>query len=233
MFRSMMPLKSFLKIGFLLIFFSLFTWWSVRSLLSSNPPVTKEEKKSQEPRIVKSEPEAPKPVSMDRVRSFYANESKRIGAIDSNPALTEARLKEFSSSLSQEEIRWLIGEASDPTKNGDGRFFAVYLLALSKDEFAMRALTELAVSPIPMQKNKGLEELERQLRAQATEGLARACEANKELKDSLLDIIEKQGDEFLRDRSHRALFQCQTGKSIEEQDKEALEKLLKKKKAQK
>jgi hypothetical protein len=229
----MMPSKSFLKIGFLLILFSLFTWWSVRSLLSSNPPVIEEVKKSQEPKIEKSEPEAPKPVSMDRVRSFYVNESKRIGAIDSNPALTEARLKEFSVSLSQEEMRWLIGEASDPEKNGDGRFFAVYLLGLSKNDFAMRALTELAVSPIPVQKNKGVEELERQLRAQATEALARACQENKTLKDGLLDIIEKQGDEFLRDRAHRALYQCQTGKSIEEQDKEALEKLLKKKKAQK
>lgn len=166
-------------------------------------------------------------VSMTRVKNFYEAESARVGSIDKDPVLTEKRLREFASTLKEEEIRWLAIEAENRSNPGDGRFFSVYLLALSEAPSAIEALSKLAVMPIPQEKNVGLVELERQLRAQATEGIARACEKQKQWKDSLLDIVSRQDDEFLRDRAHRALYQCETGKSIEDQDKEALEKVRK------
>ncbi len=221
----MMPSKSFLKIFIGLAIFSVFTWWSFRAVMRAPDPVVPAQLKAPVP---KAEAENSAPVeSMARVSEFYQTESKRIGAVDKDPILTEKRLREFSSTLKDNEIRWLIGEAANGENNGDGRFFAVYLLALADSPLAFRALSEFAVTAVPAQKVKGLEELERQLRAQAIEGLARACQKNREWKDSLLDVVSRQGDEFLRDRAHRGLYQCETGKTLEQQDKEALQKIRK------
>lgn len=160
-----------------------------------------------------------------RVQSFYETESKRIGAIDPDPKLTEERLRSVAAELKPEEIHWLLNTALNAKENGDGRFFATYLLALGRSPEAMDGLRAIALTEILPQKNKAKEELERQIRAQATEGLGRGCDiANA--RDALLDVVEMQLDEFIRDRAHRALNQCRTGKSVEAQDKEALEKVM-------
>lgn len=211
-----------------------FTVWSFRSLQKAPAPEGPQvQQTGNSPSVggANSSPlslASPDPVEkMDRVKGFYAAESKRVGSIDKDPILTEKRLREFAATLKDEEIQWLAKEAENRKNPGDGRFFSVYLMALSEAPLAMEALTKIATSPLPQEKNQGLVELERQLRAQATEGLARACEKQKQWKDSLLDIVSRQEDEFLRDRAHRALYQCETGKSIEDQDKEALEKVRK------
>jgi len=159
-----------------------------------------------------------------RIQAFYELESKRIGAVDPNPEETKKRLEVMARDLTPGEILWLEAEAVNPKVNGDGRFFATYLLALCSKPEAMVALGKLAISPVPDSKNKGRVELERQIRAQAIEGLGRA-----KARDPLLDVVEKQPDEFLRDRAHRALYEARGGKKVEEQDREGLEKLLYKK----
>jgi len=163
-----------------------------------------------------------------RVQDFYESESKRIGAVDPDPKLTQARLELVAAELSPDEVKWLAGTALNAKENGDGRFFATYLLALGRSVEGTAALRQIALTEIPKRKNKGLEELERQIRAQATEGLGRSCDVAG-ARDALLDIVEMQLDEFIRDRAHRALYQCRTGKPVEAQDKEALDKLLYKK----
>lgn len=164
-----------------------------------------------------------KPVT--RVQDFYESESKRIGAVDPDPKLTQSRLELVAAELNPEEVRWLTGTALNTKENGDGRFFATYLLALGRSPETTAALRGIALLEIPKRKNKGLEELERQIRAQATEGLGRSCDLPG-ARDALLDIVEMQLDEFIRDRAHRALYQCRTGKPVEAQDKEALDKVL-------
>jgi hypothetical protein len=161
-----------------------------------------------------------------RVQELYARESQRIGAVDPDPELTRKNLEQVAGELNPEEIRWLLGMAADQAAEGDGRFFAAYLLALSPLPGAVEALGELALSPVPGLKNSRLVELERQLRAQAVEGMGRSCASVVEARDYLLDVVEQQSDEFLRDRAHRALYHCRTGKSVESQDKAALEELL-------
>jgi hypothetical protein len=163
-----------------------------------------------------------------RVQDFYESESKRIGAVDPNPKLTQARLELVAAELSPEEVKWLAGTALNAKENGDGRFFATYLLALGRSAEGTAALRQIALTEIPKRKNQGLEELERQIRAQATEGLGHSCDVAG-ARDALLDIVEMQLDEFIRDRAHRALYQCRTGQPVEAQDKEALDKLLYKK----
>ena len=177
--------------------------------------------------ITTSSPPATKK-SVERIKKVYQEESQRIGQVDSNPALTEKRLSDVASGLSQEECVYLRDQALDERAQADGRFFATYLLALSAKPEAFGSLRDIALAEIPASKNQGVIELERQIRAQAIEGLSRMRD-NLSARDALLDRIEKS-DEFLRDRAHRGLYAWQTGKPIEEQDKEALDKVLYKKK---
>lgn len=163
-----------------------------------------------------------------RLEEFYQAESRRIGAIDPNPDATQARLEAVAGELTQDELIWLKGRALNSRTEGDARFFAAYLLALAPPETSLGALREIALSPVPKHKNPGLVELERQIRAQAVEGISRNRKSSA-ARDALLDIVDKQEDEFLRDRAHRGLYAWQTGKAVAEQDKEGLGKILYKK----
>lgn len=166
---------------------------------------------------------AAKPV--ERIEAFYREESRRVGAVDPDPAGTEQRLKAVAEELNPQEVSWLQQASLDRKREGDGRFFATFLLALNAQGPALGALREIALNPVPASKNQGVVELERQIRALASEGLGRA-RGVREAQDALLDVVEKQEDEFLRDRAHRALYAWETGKSVEEQDREALGKVL-------
>lgn len=162
---------------------------------------------------------------LERVKEFYQAESKRIGAVDPDPKLTEERLRAVAAELQPAEVQWLESRALDTKEEADARFFAAYMLALSQEEVAVPAMKAIALTPIPNSKNEGVVALERQIRAQATEGLSKI--PNKALaRDSLLDVEQGAKDEFIRDRAHRGLYALQSGKSIEDQDKEGLGKLL-------
>lgn len=166
-----------------------------------------------------------------RIEELYRKESARIGAIDPDPQLTEQRLAAVVAELDSDEIVWLKDRALSPDTEGDARFFAAYLLALSSvagGEPSLTALREIALAPVPRHKNQSLVELERQIRAQAVEGLSRA-RGQPAARDALLDVVAQQPDEFLRDRAHRGIHAWQTGKPVEEQDREALGKILYKK----
>lgn len=160
---------------------------------------------------------------LERVVKLYEAESKRIGQVDPDPALTERRLSAAAKDLSGEEIAWLAAQAMDEKNEMDARFFAAYLAALARSPSAVAALKAIAITPIPKTKNEMRFAEERALRMQAVEGLSRNCKVGT-AKDDLLEIIAVQ-DEAVRDRAHRALYACQTGKKIEDGDNEALEKL--------
>lgn len=160
-----------------------------------------------------------------RLEEFYKKESARIGAVDPNPRFTEQRLVAVASVLSLEEVSWLREQALARNQEGDARFFSAYLIALAPLEVAVPALRSLALSPVPKDKNNAITELERQIRGQAVEGLSRA-RGNAAARDALLDVISQQEDEFLRDRAHRGMHSWATGKPIEQQDQDALGKLL-------
>lgn len=159
---------------------------------------------------------------MKRVVDLYKSESKRIGAVDPDPESTQKRLEVFAAELNSEEMVWLKKQSLDPKSEGDARFFAVFLLALNPN--SMGQLKEIASTKIPKNKNQGIVELERQIRAQAIEGISRKC-GDKLAEEAILDVMEKQNDEFLQDRGHRSLYAWRTCKPIEEQDKDALSRL--------
>jgi hypothetical protein len=165
-------------------------------------------------------------VPMQRVMELYERESRRVGQIDPDPKATQKRLEEDARELQPAEIRWLEGQGADLKNDADARFFAVYLLGLSHQQEAVGALGRLALSTIPKSKNDRLVEQERAFRASAVEGLSHLCgDFAQDVKDHLLNIVSLQRDEFLRDRANRGLYTCQYGKPMEDQDREALEKL--------
>ncbi len=161
---------------------------------------------------------------------LYQMESKRVGQIDKDPKATQTRLEQDARELNPEEIGWLFAQAEDAKNDADARFFAAYLLGLSHKDASVGALERLALLPLPVSKHERYVEQERVFRASAVEGLSHNCkDFPGPVKDALLNIVSNQTDEFLRDRAHRGLYTCETGKPIEEQDKEALEKLRSKK----
>lgn len=137
-----------------------------------------------------------------RLEAFYASEGARIGKKDKDPKLTEKRLAEAARDLNKEEIRWLKKEAlgKDPA---DERLFAAYLLALQAE---VGPMVELALTAMPDSKKN--EDVERSVRQQAVEGLARLCAKDPAARDALLDVVEKQADEILRELAHRGLYGC-------------------------
>jgi hypothetical protein len=167
-------------------------------------------------------------VKVERVKEFYKAESARVGQVDPDPKLTEERLRNVAAELSAEEINWLKIQALSAKEAADARFFAAYLLALSNKDDALPALKEIASTPLPLGKDQGEIDLGRQIRAQTIEGISKFAHKS-EARDALLDIEQAQKDEFLRDRAHRGLYALATGKSVEDQDKEAMGKLLYKK----
>jgi hypothetical protein len=163
---------------------------------------------------------------MKRIMDLYERESRRVGKIDSDPKGTEKRLEESARELTDEELRWLESQAVDIRNDADARFFAAYLMGLSHRQASVVALGRIALLPLPASKNPRIIEQERAFRASAVEGLSLSCKSfPNAVKDALLDIVSRQTDEFLRDRANRGLYACQTGKSIEAQDLEALKRL--------
>ncbi len=163
---------------------------------------------------------------LKRVIALYESESQRIGKVDPDPALTEKRLTGAAKDLRPEEIEWLGAQALDTGSEMDARFFAAYLTALAHSETAVGVLKKIALTPIPKSKNEMRMAEERVLRMQAVEGISRNC-GLPSAKDDLLEIVAVE-DEAIRDRAHRALYACQTGKRIEDGDREAIEKIQRK-----
>jgi hypothetical protein len=227
----MMRLKWFLSVVVILLLAGALIWWE-RLPPAGEPKV---ETPASSPAVPTSQEAAPasspaaaafrkaKPVA--RIEALYHEESARVGSIDKDPASTEKRLREMAADLKPEEIQWLHDASLNRNGSGDGRFFATYLLALSPGAKGVEALKDIALNPVPGSKNQGLVELERGIRAQAVEGIGHSLD-KAVARDALLDVVQNQKDEFLRDRAHRSIYALESGHPVEEQDKKALGKLL-------
>ncbi len=158
-------------------------------------------------------PPAPEAQPLERLQKFYAQESQRIGKVDPDPALTQQRLGAVAKELNSQEVKWLREQALDAKVEGDARFFATYLLALSEKGEAITALSGIALSPLPKLKNERVISEERMIRSQAVKGMGHQCEKQPGARDALLDVVATQADEELRESAHRALYACVRGLS--------------------
>ena len=159
-----------------------------------------------------------------RVEQLYNAESERVGKIDPDPKATQERLKALSAELTPEEYAWLKERALNRKEPADARFFSTYLTGLSPQSAALPALREIAVTPLPKLKSESQLDIEKQIRALATEGISRMCK-NGAAREALLDVEHTHEDEFLKDRAHRALYAFHTCTDIEASDRAAMEKV--------
>ena len=165
--------------------------------------------------------------SKERLPNFLADEAKQVGAIDANPQATTERLGIVAQALDAEESAWLGQRALDAKEDGDARFLSVYLLAKGNPDNSLEALKQIAVAKLPQKTSESRLDLERQIRAMAIEGISGARGVTA-ARDELKEIAARQTDPFLYDRAQRGLYSWNTGKKIEDQDKEALRELREK-----
>ena len=152
-------------------------------------------------------------------------EAQRVGKIDESPAESKKRLEALAASLTKAEVKWLSTRALDTNIDADERFLAAYLIAERRSNDAFMALKQIAAAPTDNKLSERMKDMEFQVRAQAIEGLGKLrndVRAEKALKDVAMHSQEA----FLRDRAQRSLYEWRTGKTVEEQDEEAMEKLL-------
>lgn len=161
-----------------------------------------------------------------KISEEIIQEAVKVGQIDRNPEATEHRLNQIAKNLRSDEIKSLAEVAKTPSNNGDLRAIAVDLLARNESEDALEPLEEIIFSHWEESRDVRLNELERVLRARAVEGLQ--INSSLDANAVLAKGSEHLEDEFLRDRSRRALLHRQ-GKvpKAEDQDQAALEKFLK------
>lgn len=167
---------------------------------------------------------AARPSGSDDLKSWIEAEALRVGALDDNPNESLRRMGKRAEALKAPEVPALEALALENGREGDRRFLAVELLALSPLPESARALGRIAISGRPAQPLEPA--LETALRARALEGLGshRSSEGRKVLRASLGRLDES----FLVDRAQRALHAAEGAVAPpHEQDTRALETILK------
>lgn len=159
--------------------------------------------------------------------ALVEREASRIGQVDPDPAGTERRLRETAQKLSMSELRRLTHVALDPKKNGDERFMAVQLLGWTENRAALPELENIATHPVPPLKDERALSFEISLRGLAIESIG-AVGDHAEKITALSRVAGRVDHAFLTDRTQRvaAHLNDENVKSIEAQDREALERLL-------
>ena len=190
-----------------------------RSIFKTAKPTTTE------PQVKVSEPLSP-------IEMRLRNEASNVGRMDAAPDGTEVRLQEWAQTLSATELEQLEKAALNIEKPQDDRFLAVMLMAWSEKAEALENLKDIALAEIdPFLSPNRLGDFERVLRMQAVDGMIDIPGQGENIARTLQSVAASTADTTIADRAYRALASVQgEAKSPEQQDKEAMEALLKKSK---
>jgi hypothetical protein len=159
------------------------------------------------------------------ISAAILKEAERSGQLDSHPQATEERLNVMAAKLSPAEVQQMAEVVKAPSNNGDLRSLAVELLVRNKNEGTLTSLEEIILSKWPTSADPRITGFEQALRARAIEGLEAhpSTAASKVLENALA----RTEDPFLKDHAQRAYLHRQGQvRSVEEQDQEALKKIL-------
>lgn len=167
----------------------------------------------------------PEPVKKDDILVVLKSEARLVGQVDENPERTKEHLSEIAAGLSHQDLAVLSGVALDRIVDADERFLAAYLMAENRTADPYAALTRVATAPIDRGLNERIRDFEIQVRAQAVEGLGKLRNDTR-AEWALKGVAAKSREAFLRDRAQRSLYEWRTGNPVEEQDQQALEKLV-------
>ncbi len=160
------------------------------------------------------------------VSAEVLHEAHLAGMMDQDPTVSEKRLNKIAENLTADEIASMAELVKSPSNDGDLRALAVDLLARNKGPRALEPLEQIIISKWPDLSDPRMIGFEQSLRGRAIEGLEGhpAQEATGNLQRALSQVQ----DSFLNDHGQRALLHRQgQARSVEEQDEEALRKILK------
>ncbi len=157
-------------------------------------------------------------------------EAALIGRIDSQPEDTLERLQKWAQNFNYNQINELQKIALDIQKPQDDRFLAVMLIGWSRKPEALENLKVIALAKVDsfLSPNR-LGDFENIIRMQAIDGMISLQARTEDLLETLKIVASKSDDSNIADRSHRAIWATLgQAKKPEEQDKKALEEILKK-----
>ena len=168
--------------------------------------------------------------SINPIEKKLHQEATLVGRPDTAPDDTEERLQEWAHTLSAKELEQLEQAALNIKKPQDDRFLAVMLMAWSKKAEALEHLKDIALAEIdPFLSPNRMGDFERILRMQAIDGMIDLPAHDEHIEKTLQAVVARAGDSSIADRANRALWALRGDAPIpQEQDKKALEELLKK-----
>ncbi len=179
--------------------------------LSKDLPVAKEADRKPSPAAVSAE---------------ILKEAHLAGMIDTDPNTTEKRLDNLARNLTDAEINSMAEIVKTRSMNGDLRALAADLLVRNQSTSALKPLEKIIISTWPDSIDLRSAGFEQSLRARAIEGLE--SHPSPQATENLRRALSQVQDTFINDHGQRALLHRQgQARSVEEQDNEALQKILK------
>lgn len=165
---------------------------------------------------------APNPIQGKDFSELIRKEAESMARLTDRPQEVQKRLKDLASQVREEQMPILKEKALNLQLGGDERFLSVYILGESSIAKAQEILEQIASTPIPKLKESRSTTQEEILRGQAIESLREP--------ESLKRVLASTDSKFLVDRAQRTLSfrEGKISKSPEQQDEEALKKVLEK-----
>ncbi|HEY8271380.1 MAG TPA: hypothetical protein VIG33_10875 [Pseudobdellovibrionaceae bacterium] len=154
--------------------------------------------------------------------ALVKNEAVAMSQLNDHPEEVEKRLKDLAEKMQEADVPELQATALNTSLNGDQRFLSVYILGESSLPKAQESLETIATAPIPTMSEARLTNQEEIIRSQAVESLRQP--------ESLKRVLAQVNNSFVVDRAQRSLLyrEGKVSRAPEQQDQEALSKLIKK-----
>lgn len=196
------------------------TAWRHLNEIETNSPLVRSVASSVTSTTTNSEAPS-RPVVKPSFVEMVTEEAAAMSQLNDHPEEVEKRLKELAGKMQESDVLVLQENALNPNLNGDRRFLSVYILGQSALEKAQESLEVIASTPIPETREARMLTQEEVIRGHAVESIRQA--------ETLKRVIARSDNSFINDRAQRNLLYLEgKASSPEQQDQEALTKLLKK-----
>lgn len=196
--------------------------WRHLSEIETNSPLVRSVASSETSTTANSEaPSTPAAAAKQSFAEMVTEEAATMSQLNDHPEEVEKRLKELASKMQESDVPALQENALNPNLNGDQRFLSVYVLGESALAKAQESLEAIASTPLPETREARMLTQEEVIRGHAVESIRHA--------ETLKRVLARSDNGFINDRAQRNLLYLEgKASSPEQQDQEALTKLLKK-----
>lgn len=154
--------------------------------------------------------------------------TEQMQGLSTNPEATDEEITEFSEQLNLNQLNELVQTVLSKHSSGDEKLLATELLARSPLPGSIDLLKQIVTTAVTeISNNPYLQQEQKALQMQAIEGIGNKTNSPQIATKALKELAQSTEDSVLADRIQRTLWALK-GKAPkpEEQDKEALKKLL-------